>query len=382
MVFIRKSLIVFFSLLALSIALTYAFGYDYLFRGIQLTYMRGESGSTIDDGPYFPKNVIEAGQPQPWQKDALYNVKKLPRNLSEDLKKSETASFLIIKNGKLLHEEYFNTYSAQRKTNSFSMAKALTVMLLGKAIGEGKIQNEYQKFADFYPQFSEDENGKELTFFDLAAMQAGLKWTEDYKNPFLPNAKAYYGKSLADAVLHPDFKSPPGRKFEYQSGATQLLGFGIRKAVKIPLAYYTSQSFWKPLGMENNASWTTDENNMEKTFCCVHAVPRDFAKLGQLILQNGSWNGNQLLDGAFIQKMIRPTALSGGAYGMGLWLNYDAPVKHYYFWGLYGQYIIVIPEKQLVIVRTGSYKDQPKDKKGRPLQVEFIVNETVKFTSL
>lgn len=375
----RKLITVFLSVLALSIALTYAFGYDYLFRGIQLTYLRGENSSTIDDGKFFPKNAIETAKPQPWQKDSLYNLKKLPRTLTKDLKKSATASFLIIKNGKLLHEEYFNGYTAQTKSNSFSMAKALTVMLLGKAVEDKKIRNEYQKLSDFYPHLAEDDFGKELTFYDLAAMQAGLNWKEDYKNPFLPTAKAYYGKSLAEAALHPDFKVAPARKFEYQSGATQLLGFGIRKAIKIPLAYYTSQSFWKPLGMESPAFWTTDENNMEKTFCCVHAVPRDFAKLGQLLLQNGNWNGQQLLDGAFVQKMIRPGYLSKGAYGMGLWLNYDAPVKHYYFWGLYGQYIIIIPEKQMIIVRTGSFKDQPKDHKGRPLQVEFIVNETVKF---
>ena len=73
--------------------------------------------------------------------------------------------------------------------------------------------------------------------------------------------------------------------------------------------------------------------------------------------------------------MRTPTKLSNQAYGMGLWINQDAKYKHYYFWGLLGQYIIVVPEKQMVIVRTGSYDNQPKDKKGRPVQVEFIVNQ-------
>ena len=74
--------------------------------------------------------------------------------------------------------------------------------------------------------------------------------------------------------------------------------------------------------------------------------------------------------------MKTPTKASNNTYGMGLWINEDTAIKHYYFWGLLGQYIIVIPEKNMVIVRTGSYENQPKDKKGRPEQVAFLVNET------
>jgi hypothetical protein len=64
---------------------------------------------------------------------------------------------------------------------------------------------------------------------------------------------------------------------------------------------------------------------------------------------------------------------------MGLWINEDQPIKHYYFWGLLGQYIIIIPEYQMIIVRTGSFENQPKDQKGRPKQVAKLVNETVKL---
>ena len=117
---------------------------------------------------------------------------------------------------------------------------------------------------------------------------------------------------------------------------------------------------------------------MEKTFCCLNSNSRDFAKLGQLFLNNGEFDGQKIINSDFIEAMRTPTKLSNGAYGMGLWTNFDAPIKHYYFWGLYGQYIIVIPEHQMVIVRTGMYKDQPIDEKGRPKQAEFLVNEVVK----
>ena len=361
------------------VALTYAFGYDYLFRGIRQTYLRGENGSNINDEKYFDSNVIAKGNPVPWQKDSLYNKTSLPKNLVQDLKDSNSASFLVIKNGKLVHEEYWDGYNQNSKTNSFSIAKGVTVMLLGKAIEENKIESLHQKYSDFFGNYANVEFGKNLTLGELASMEAGLNWEEDYKSPFLPNAKAYYGKSLEEAVFLRDFKNEPGKKFEYQSGATQLLGFALRKSMQKTLAAYASEKFWKPLGMEQNAAWTTDDFGMEKAFCCIHSTSRDFAKLGQLFLNDGKFGDMQILDASFVEKMRTPTKLSNGIYGMGLWINNDSALKHYYFQGLYGQYIIIFPEKNLVIVRTGTHKDQPKDAKGRPKQVAFLVDEVSKI---
>lgn len=361
--------------LAVIVVLAYTFRYEYLFKGIAKTYLRGENSATIDDGGLFPSHTVIAGTAKPWQKDENYNKKKLPEKLLRDLQASKTASFLIIKNGKLLHEEYWDGYSKDSKTNSFSMAKAVTVLLFGKAIDDGKIKSQNELYSDFYDNYANVQLGKNLTLEHLAKMEAGLNWNEDYKNPFSPNAKAYYGNSLAEAVFLKGFKEMPGTRFQYQSGATQLLGFAVRKAVNQPLASYLSSKIWQPLGMEHNAEWNTDDNGMEKTFCCINAIPRDFAKLGQLMLNDGKVDSLQLFNRNFIEQMRTPTKLSNEAYGMGLWINQDAKYKHYYFWGLLGQYIIVVPEKQMVIVRTGSYDNQPKDKKGRPVQVEFIVNQ-------
>lgn len=375
---LKKTLQGFAAALALLIALAYSFGYDYLFKGIRETYLRGETGSSIEDGNYFPSHLIAKGQPIPWQKDSLYNKKPLPKDLVDALNKSKTVSFLVIKNGKLLHEEYWDHYNQNSKTNSFSMAKAVNVMLLGKAIEEEKIKGLDQKYSDFFENYKNVEFGKDLTIGDLAKMEAGLDWTENYKNPFLPNAKAYYGKSLAEAVFLRGFKEKPGTKFEYQSGASQLLGFAIRKAIGKSIAEYTSEKLWKPLGMEQNADWTVDENGMEKTFCCIQSNSRDFAKLGQLFLDGGKVGNLQIMNPAFLEEMKTPTKLSNGVYGMGLWINEDAPIKHYYFRGLYGQYIIIIPEKQMVLVRTGTYKDEQQDEKGRPQLVRFMVDEVLK----
>lgn len=364
-----------------AIALSYSFGYSYLFKGIRETYLRGTTGSSIDDGTYFPSNTIAKGIPIPWEKDLLYNKTALPNNFVEELKNSNTASFLVIKNGKIVHEEYWDGYAQTSKTNSFSMTKAVTVMLVGKAIEEKKITGFNAKFSDFFDNYKNIEFGKNLTLKNLAEMEAGLNWDEDYNNPFLPNAKAYYGKSLEEAVLLRGFKAEPGTQFEYQSGATQLLGFALRKSLNQKIAEYASEKLWQPLGMEENAQWNTDDFAMEKTFCCINATSRDFAKLGQLFLNEGSFNGKEIIKSSLVEEMRTPTKLSKGAYGMGLWINNDAEIKHYYFRGLYGQYIIIVPEKNMVIVRTGMNKNENLDAKGRPKEVEKYVQEAARIYS-
>lgn len=372
-------LLSFFVFIIAVAVLFYLLGYSYLFSGISKTYLKGKTSANIDDGKFFRSNIIHTSKPILWDEHPDYNKNDLPKNIVEDLINSNTASFIVIKEGKLLHEQYFKGYNERSKTNSFSMAKAVTVMLLGKALEEGKINNIDEKFADFFPEFKNKPFGKDLTLKNLAQMESGLDWNEDYKNPFLPNAEAYYGKSLAKTVFSRKFIEKPGERFEYQSGSTQLLGFAVKKAVNQSLSSYLSEKFWIPLGMEQNANWSVDESGMEKTYCCIHSNSRDFAKLGQLFLDDGKVGNEQVLNIDFIEKMRTPTEKSDKIYGMGLWINHDNPIKHYYFLGLQGQYIIMIPEHKMVIVRTGSYNNLPKTDKGRPDQVKFLVNETVKF---
>jgi len=367
------------SLFLITVAiLFYIFGYAYLFSGISKTYLRGKSSANIDDGKFFTSNIIHTTNPVLWDEHPDYNKKDLPKNIVDDLTQSNTASFLVIKDGKLLHQQYWNGYNELSKTNSFSMAKAVTVMLFGKALEEAKIKSIDTNFSEFYDEFKLKPFGKDLTLKQLAQMESGLNWDENYKNPFLPNARAYYGRSLIKATFSRRFKEKPGARFEYQSGSTQLLGFAVKKAVNQSLSSYLSEKFWIPLGMEQNADWSVDESGMEKTYCCIHSNSRDFAKLGQLFLDDGKVGDQQILNLDFIEQMRTPTEKSDEIYGMGFWINNDNPIKHYYFLGLQGQYIIMIPEYKMVIVRTGSYNNLPKNDRGRPDQVKFLVNETVK----
>lgn len=366
-------------ILASIILLIYITGYNYLFSAIRLTYLKGETNSTIDDGKNFPSHAISKGISKPWPIDSIYNKKHLSSELEKHLKDTESVSFLLIQHGKILQEHYWDGYKKNTTSNSFSIAKTVTVLLLGKAIDDGRIANINQKFSDFYSDYSEKEFGNNLTLANLASMEAGLDWKEDYNNPFLPTAAAYYGFSLADLVFQRKFKENPGEKFEYQSGATQLLGFAVGRAIGIPLASYASAKLWKPLGMEQKAEWSTDNMGVEKSFCCIQSNARDFAKLGSLLLNKGKFENIPLIDEKFVDQMKTPTTNSNGTYGMGVWTNYDTKIHHYYLRGLYGQYVIIIPEYDMIIVRLGNKESEEKDSKNRPKEVEFYINEALKL---
>jgi len=378
---LKKILNIFLLIIASVIVLTYITGYNYLFRGIRLTYLRGESGPTIDDGKDFPSKTISKGDSKPWPKDINYNKQKLSPELEKHLKENESVSFLVIQHGKILQEHYWDGYNKTTASNSFSMANTVTTLLLGKAIDDERIKSTEQPFSDIYPEFSGKQYGKELTLEDLASMQAGLDWKDDHKSPFSKNAETYYGFSVANVVFESQIKTKPSKKFEYQSGSMQLLGFAIGRAMGMPLSFYASAKLWKPLGMEQNAEWTTDELGIEKSFCCIQSNARDFAKIGSLILNRGKFDNIPLINEDFIARMTTPTEGSNGIYGLGLWTNYDSKIHHYYMWGLHGQFVIMVPEYDMIIVRLGKKETEEKDHKNRPKIVEFYINEALKFAN-
>ncbi|WP_312769351.1 serine hydrolase [Epilithonimonas sp.] len=368
-------------LIASVIVLTYITGYNYLFRGIRLTYMRGESGPTIDDGKDFPSKTISKGDSKPWPTDINYNKQKLSPELEKHLKENESVSFLVIQHGKILQEHYWDSYNKTTASNSFSMANTITTLLLGKSIDDQRIKGINQPFSEIYPEFSEKKFGKELTLENLASMEAGLDWKDDHLSPFSKNAETYYGFSLANVVFDSQIKTKPGEKFEYQSGAMQLLGFAIGRAMGTPLSFYASAKLWKPLGMEQNATWTTDGLGIEKSFCCIQSNARDFAKIGSLILNRGRFGNIPLINEDFVSRMTTPTEGSNGVYGLGLWTNYDSRIPHYYMWGLHGQFVIMVPEYDMIIVRLGNKENEEKDSKSRPKIVEFYINEALGFAN-
>jgi CubicO group peptidase (beta-lactamase class C family) len=288
---------------------------------------------------------------------------KIPRTLTfgdkvydfeEYLEKNKTVAFLIIKNDTLLCEKYYRGYSEESVVNSFSMAKSITSILIGCAIEDGFIQSVEEPVIKYIPELK--GNGIEkLSIKNLLQMTSGFDYSESYVNPFGDAATFYYGRNLRKALFNLKPEKEPGTIFSYSSGDSQMLGLVLERALKgKKITEYLQEKLWKPLGMEYDATWSLDKrkDGLEKTFCCVNARARDFAKIGRLYLNNGNWNGKQIVKKEWVEISTTADTLEGGApdYKYQWWLEKDG---NYMAQGILGQYIYVVPKKNMIIVRLG-----------------------------
>lgn len=341
------------------ILLLYIFDYDYILRGARIVYFTGHNTAFIDDHPYFDNDIIEkSSTPNPWPIHKDYNSIKETEGLNQINESNGTIAFLIIKNDSIWFENYYDGFNENSQTNSFSMAKSITTSLLGKAIMDGYIENLDQPLSDFYPEY----NYAKTTVGDLASMASGLDWVEKYTNPFCVTARANYDNDLSETILNQKVIKTPGVEFEYLSGSTALLGMVIQKATNKPLAKYLSESFWKPLGTVNDALWQLDdsEHRLAKAFTAISSNAQDFARFGKLYKDHGKWNGKQILDSVFVTKSVTPRFEKSPEYGYGWWLKEQNDKKFFMMRGHLGQYVIVEPNDNVIIVRLGHSKGKDK----------------------
>ena len=339
------------------IILMYIFDVDYLLRAVKTIYFKGYTTAFLEDYKDFPNRAIKKGTAQPWALAKDYNSIVATSTLEKTHKELQTAAFLIIQNDSVFHESYFDGYTKDSKSNSFSMAKSVITMALGKAIMEGKIKSLDQKVIDFIPDLK-GEFAKEVTVGDLSSMASGLNWDEKYYSPLSIVTRAYFDDDLKKVMLGLEINEKPGQFFKYLSGSTQLLAMCIEKATGEYVSDYVSKHFWQPMGAENEALWQLDHepNGIEKAYCCIASNARDFARFGKLYLNNGSWNGKQILDSTFINKCITPRFSESPQYGYGWWLHAIKGKDLFYMRGHLGQFVIVIPQDNLIIVRLGHLK--------------------------
>jgi CubicO group peptidase (beta-lactamase class C family) len=357
MKFLKKFFKWFAIILASSILLMYIFDVDYLLRAFRTIYFRGHTTAYLKDYTHFPNREIKKETPHPWHIASDYNSVEATPTLVKTHKELQTIAFLIIKNDSIWHESYFDGFDKDSKSNSFSMAKSVVTAALGKAIMQEKIKSLDQKVTDFYPELK-GKYAKEVTIGDLSSMASGLNWDEKYYSPFSIVTRAYFDDDLKKVILGLEINEKPAQSFKYLSGATQLLAMCIEKATGDYLSDYVSKNFWQPMGAENDALWQLDHktNGIEKAYCCIASNARDFARFGKLYKQNGTWNGQQILDSTFVKKCITPRFKNSPQYGYGWWLHKINGKELFYMRGHLGQFVIVVPEDDLIIVRLGHTK--------------------------
>ncbi|MEJ2594156.1 MAG: serine hydrolase [bacterium] len=314
----------------------------------------------IDDYKIFENRIIKAGDPEPWPLHEAYNKQSLSDEVLQRIMEYDPVAFLIIRDGKILHESYWDGYDENSISNSFSMAKSIVSLLVGAALDDGDIRSLDQPVGTFIPSFN--EGGKEkITIRHLLTMSAGTDWDEAYASLFSPTTESYYGEDLVGMVNKLKAVKEPGKTFYYASIETEVLAMVVEEATGMNISEYTSEKYWKHMGPRHDALWNLDsEDGMEKAYCCFNSNARDFARWGQLVLNDGTWDGNQLISESYLQEAFTPATYlvdeTGSAvdyYGYQWWIidykGYNIP----YMRGILGQYVFPIKEKNAVVVRLG-----------------------------
>lgn len=338
-----------------------AYTHNFVFyRVLKGTILSGKLSPDIDELKYFAFNKISPKHPQKWQVSAFYNHIKPNDSLIKIAESFQTTALLFIHQDSILFERYYEDYNDKAVSNSFSMAKSFTSILIGIALKQGYIKDINQPVADFIETFAQEPYNK-ITIKHLLTMSSGLYFDENYLSPLSWPAVAYYGNDVNATVMNPEIETEPGKYFRYKGGDTQLLGIILKKASNKTISEFAYENLWNRIGAEDTAFWSLDKpNGMEKVSCCFYATARDFARFAKLMMNFGRWNNDTILDSSFVAQSITPSTYllnkdnePTWQYGFQWWLMDFKGYKVFYARGIRGQYIFAVPGKNLIVVRLG-----------------------------
>ena len=293
------------------------------------------------------------------------------------LEKNRTQAFLVIQNDTILYEQYFNGTERDSIVTSFSTAKSFTSALIGIAIEGGQITSINDPITDYLPELIErDPAFAEITIRDLLMMSSGIKYSEPPDN-----ATTYYYPDLRSLALEKTrIIDSPRNIFHYNNFHPLLLGLILERATGSSVSDYLQEKIWKPIGMEFPGSWSLDENGFEKMESGINARAIDFAKFGRLYLNQGNWDGMQVVPAKWVADSTQADdSVDYDNYYYDDFIFTDRSGYYKYMWwgiqregqaydfsaiGNKGQFIYVSPEKNLLILRFGENYGRFGDAQG------------------
>ncbi|MDC3268494.1 beta-lactamase family protein [Gammaproteobacteria bacterium] len=289
------------------------------------------------------------------------------RLLSEELEHYKTDGLIVLHNGNLLYENYWNNNSATSKHIAFSVTKSFVSALVGIALDEGLIDNIKDPITKYLPDFK--GTGYEgVRIKDILQMSSGVDFNEDYADPKSDinrfGRATARGSSFRDFAKYLERGREPGTYHHYVSIDTQVLGFLLAEVTGMPLKEYLYKKIWNKIGMEDDAFFIVDNNGVEMALGGLNATLRDYAKFGELYLNRGKWNGEQVVPASWVDAShttdgphLKPgeSELSSSPWGYGLqWWVPGFPDTDYTASGVYNQYIYIDPLTNVVIAKTSS----------------------------
>lgn len=289
--------------------------------------------------------------------DAMAEPHLLERDISDPLqmspefmKNTHTLAYIVVRDGALISESYAEGFGPESETDLFSISKSIVSLLLGIAIGEGKVGGIYDKVGDYLPDI--DPRLGEIKLADLLDMCSGID------NTFWLKTRHYYGFNLRRSASGARVASRKAGRFAYSDCSTQLLSMVIEAATEQPITEYFRVKLWEPLGMEYSGSWSYDSKKHKnaRAFCGLNMTARDVVKIGLLCLDEGRYNRMQIVPARWIGLTTQlrhdgPTVIDGYYYN-----NHWRVVSsdRYFAKGLFGQYLYIDRSNNTVIVRLGT----------------------------
>lgn len=322
--------------------------------------------------PAAPSPLARACDGAVWH----YEFEGERRTIDQYLARHPATGLMIVRDSTILFERYQYGRRDTDRLLSNSMVKTMVAMLVGIAIKEGKIRSIEDLAQDYVPEMKGSAYGQ-TSLRALLTMSAGIEFSERYdrtddafafsrdlRRSDLPNAATLlrrYSNRIA----------PPETKFAYAGSQTETLGLVLMAATGKRLADYLSEKIWKPMGAEDEASWTVDGHNQEQAYCCLAARLRDYARFGLLLARDGggvipeSWviEATTAPEGSFRAPRVA-TPFYG--YGYQTWIM-PAKRRMFAMLGTNGQAIFVDPASKLVLVHTAVRLKPSQDPAAREL---------------
>ncbi|MBA58545.1 MAG: serine hydrolase [Gammaproteobacteria bacterium] len=284
-------------------------------------------------------------------------------DVKQYLLRTDTSALLILRDGKIVYENYWLTGGKEKNWLSMSVAKSFISALIGIAVDEGFVESIQDAVTDYVPQLrGSSYDGVRIK--DILNMSSGASWNENYsdsESDIMRSARILAsGGSLDDfsASLEKDFV--PGTFNRYNSTDTQVLGMLLRETTGTSVTAYMKKKFWDPIGAQDSGYWILDSEEMEMVYAGFNATARDYAKLGELYRLEGKLNGRQIISGSWVRASLTPDQphLMPGDNPLS-----DFPMGYGYQWwipdasgdftaiGVYNQFIYVSPKSGMVAVK-------------------------------
>ncbi|MFD4181232.1 serine hydrolase domain-containing protein [Rhodococcus sp. NPDC058514] len=316
-------------------------------------------------GELYPARAVAASpNPAPLQQNPMplpatvpWKGEQIP--VAQFLETTNTNAFLVLRDGALTHEWYRDGVEPTTRLSSWSMAKSVVSLLIGRAIDAGKL-SEDDRLVDVLPELTTGGEYDTVTVRHLLDMTAGVDVSENY-NPYWPltgTARMYLTRDLDEFVAdHRGVTFAPGSESDYRSVETQLLGQVLARVEGRPLTELLERDLWAPIGAEDGATWNLDrDGGQEKAFCCINATARDYAKIGQLVLDGGRAGDAQVVPTAWIERISTPAPHQVSKWGYSAqWWHPTADSRDMSALGVYGQYTYVDPSTGTVIVKLSDH---------------------------